>query len=268
MGNSSSYGVDPATIRPKEEPIEAAGLATDDDLPFIYPKQHLSRIHQEEKLLNNTAVDDSVASVSSDVIEQAQLDFTMERRFLQKNKNVPIGRSSSPTRIKCFHCAHGHGKRCCLYIGDHLGDVKRYAKWKKHLERDSIRPGHFPRVPEAVSGGSTPNWFPTGTYRRGRDIWRRMGELNPPPPTVYLRRYALPLLSYGKEYTMLEKKVRKLTPYEEYQRELARQKKIAEVYRPVLIDLNPKTEQAAEALEDDEERNPLLNVHLKDALLM
>lgn len=253
MGNSSSYGVDPDSIKPKEEPTESTDPGFDDDRPFIYPKQRLSRIHKEDKLLNNTAVYDPMESVTSDVVEQAQNDFTMERRFLQKNKNVPIGRSSSPTRIKCFHCAHGHAKRCCLYIGDHLGDVKRYAKWKKHLERDIIRPGHFPRVPEAVSGGSTPNWFPTGTYRRGRDIWRRMGELNPPPPTVYFRRYSLPLLSCGKEYNMLKKKARKLTPYEEYRRELARQKKIAEMYRPVLIDLTPQPEQAVEAVEDDGE---------------
>lgn len=201
--------------------------------------------------LNNSAADASMESPwSSDVVEQAQNDFEMERCFLSKNNNVPIGRCSSPTRIKCFHCAHGHGKRCCLYLGDNLGDVKRYYRWKRHLDFGTVRPGHFPRVPEAVSGGTTPNWFPKGTLRRRRDI---LQQINPPPPTVYFRRNTFPLFSNGKDYKMLHKRIKKLTPHEEYKREMARQKRVADEYRPVMISLHPKVDQAIEAVESDEE---------------
>lgn len=254
MGTCGSRFVDPVTTQPEEEPAEVSCCSSEGDQPSSFPKQHLSRSHHRAgKRLNNTLVDDSPKRGHSDVVEQAQSDFEMERRFLRLHNDVPIGRCSSPTRIKCFHCAHEHGKRCCLYLGDDPGDATRYAKWKKHLDCGVVRLGHFPRVPEAVSGGCTPNWFPKGTLRNRRDILRRMCELNPPLPTVYFRRYTFPLMSNGKDYKMLQKRVRKMTPREEYQREIAKRKRMDDAYKPVMISLHPKPEQAIEAVETDYE---------------
>ncbi|XP_055598984.1 uncharacterized protein LOC129748400 [Uranotaenia lowii] len=119
-------------------------------------------------------------------IKHADDSFHMEKKMLRQNKNVPIGRSSSPTRDSCSHCEHEHQQPCCLYTGDNKEDLLMYPRWKSHLEQTTIAPGEFPLIPEAISAGSTPNWFPTTTSIE--PLFQQLNSLHKTTSSVDSRR--------------------------------------------------------------------------------
>lgn len=87
--------------------------------------------------------------------------FRMERKILKQNNNIPIGRSSSPTR-------ETSEKNCVHHEEDFFNeafeiDEEDYPRWKSYLEQMEVMPVDSPIIPEAISAGSTPNWFPTVT---------------------------------------------------------------------------------------------------------
>lgn len=95
--------------------------------------------------------------------DQCDESFHMEKKILKKNKNVPIGRCSTPTRESFFPCDDQHKEQCCLLAEESEEDMIMYSKWKEILEGSTILPVDHPLIPEAISSGSTPNWFPSST---------------------------------------------------------------------------------------------------------
>lgn len=49
---------------------------------------------------------------------------------------IALVRTSSPSPDICFHCAHHHSEKCCLYLYDELQDGPRYSDFKRRLETD------------------------------------------------------------------------------------------------------------------------------------
>ncbi|XP_053692053.1 mediator of RNA polymerase II transcription subunit 12 isoform X1 [Sabethes cyaneus] len=97
-------------------------------------------------------------------IREIEEDLLLESVLLSQNNNIPMGRCSSPSPAHCFHCDHSHRKKCCLYVGDKETDLNQYSAWKQNLESSRVKSKFTTRFPEAVSGDTTPYWFPKFTY--------------------------------------------------------------------------------------------------------
>lgn len=221
-------------------------------MPNEYPRTRLSRSLKKtcrrDHTLNNTAVNESFSKGAfSGVIEQAEEEFFMEQLLFRVRKYRPMGRKSSPTRRRCFHCDHGHAAKCCLYIGDRYADKDGYAQWKHHLEKDPIRLGRFPRIPEAVSGAATPIWFPRDSPRTWDGIRRRLVEQNRPAPALSIRRFYFPLLIPGSRERVLNRMIKKPTPRQRYFKKLCDQRR-KDAYKPVLV---VRTDKARIESEED-----------------
>lgn len=96
-------------------------------------------------------------------IRDVEDDLRMESMFLKQNKNIPLGRSSTPDPSYCCHCDHKHRERCCLYLGDKMDDLNRYSAWTEDFKNTPVKPQNVKCIPEAVSYNTTPHWFPRYT---------------------------------------------------------------------------------------------------------
>ncbi|KFB45249.1 hypothetical protein ZHAS_00013087 [Anopheles sinensis] len=171
--------------------------------------------------LNTSFVDSEVVSSAADTrladIRRVEENLRMESRMLSENNNIPMARCSTPSPAYCFHCDHDHRERCCLYVGDKPEDGPYYSRWKRDLENPSVRPQYIPKIPEAVSGNSTPFWFPAYTYTKPEEIRQKMMEKHPPLPPVWMRQYYYPLVGHGHEYQLLNQAtLEPPTPYQQY----------------------------------------------------
>ncbi|XP_035909935.1 uncharacterized protein LOC118511220 [Anopheles stephensi] len=171
--------------------------------------------------LNNSFVDGEAMVTSADAcisdIRRVEENLRMESRMLSENNNIPMARCSTPSPAYCFHCDHGHRERCCLYVGDTPDDGPYYSRWMRDLENPTVRPQYIPKIPEAVSGNSTPFWFPAYTYTKPGAIKQKMLEKNPPPPAVWMRQFYYPIVGYGHEYQLMNQAtLERPTPYQQY----------------------------------------------------
>uniref|UniRef100_A0A182J1C9 Uncharacterized protein n=1 Tax=Anopheles atroparvus TaxID=41427 RepID=A0A182J1C9_ANOAO len=171
--------------------------------------------------LNNSFVDSEVVNNAADSrindIRRVEENLRMESRMLSENNNIPMARCSTPSPAYCFHCEHDHRERCCLYVGDKPEDGPYYSRWKRDLEIPTVRPQYIPKIPEAVSGNSTPFWFPAYTYTKPEDIKQKMMEKHPPLPPVWMRQYYYPIVGHGHEYQLLNQAtLEPPTPYQQY----------------------------------------------------
>ncbi|XP_058122541.1 alpha-protein kinase 1-like [Anopheles ziemanni] len=171
--------------------------------------------------LNTSFVDSEVVNSAADTrladIRRVEENLRMESRMLSENNNIPMARCSTPSPAYCFHCDHDHRERCCLYVGDKPEDGPYYSRWKRDLENPSVRPQYIPKIPEAVSGNSTPFWFPAYTYTKPEEIRQKMMEKHPPLPPVWMRQYYYPLVGHGHEYQLLNQAtLEPPTPYQQY----------------------------------------------------
>ncbi|XP_050077417.1 uncharacterized protein LOC126564418 [Anopheles maculipalpis] len=178
--------------------------------------------HLIDSRLNNSFVDGGDAMVTSadaciSDIRRVEENLRMESRMLSDNNNIPMARCSTPSPAYCFHCDHDHRERCCLYVGDTPDDGPYYSRWKRDLENPTVRPQYIPKIPEAVSGNSTPFWFPAYTYTKPEAIKQKMLEKNPPPPAVWMRQFYYPIVGYGHEYQLMNQAtMERPTPYQQY----------------------------------------------------
>uniref|UniRef100_A0A182WP70 Uncharacterized protein n=1 Tax=Anopheles minimus TaxID=112268 RepID=A0A182WP70_9DIPT len=154
--------------------------------------------HLIDSRLNNSFADGEAMVNTADAcisdIRRVEENLRMESRMLSENNNIPMARCSTPSPAYCFHCDHDHRERCCLYVGDTPEDGPFYSRWKSDLENPTVRPQYIPKIPEAVSGNSTPFWFPAYTYTKPEVIKQKMLEKNPPPPAVWMRQYYYPIV--------------------------------------------------------------------------
>ncbi|KAL1394603.1 hypothetical protein pipiens_011835 [Culex pipiens pipiens] len=242
-------------------------------MPNEYPRTRLSRSLKKtcrrDHTLNNTAVNESFSKGAfSGVIEQAEEEFFMEQLLFRVRKYRPMGRKSSPTRRRCFHCDHGHAAKCCLYFGDRYADKDGYAQWKHHLEKDPIRLGRFPRIPEAVSGAATPIWFPRDSPRTWDGIRRRLVEQNKPAPAFSLRRFFFPLLIPGSRERVLNRLIKKATPRQRYFKKLRDQRR-KDAYKPVLVVRTEKARiESEDAVACQEEEHTVLEPTMKEGIAL
>ncbi|XP_058056680.1 uncharacterized protein LOC131208054 [Anopheles bellator] len=182
-----------------------------------------SRLKHRQSLggsrLNTTFVDGTFPNATTGIcdIRRVEENLRMESIILSQNKNIPMARASTPSQAYCFHCDHDHRERCCLYVGDKPEDGPNYSRWKRDLENPTVRPQYVPKIPEALSGNSTPDWFPAYTFSKPADIRKKMAERHPPPPPVYMRQYYYPIVGYGHEYRLMNQpSVEPPTPYQLY----------------------------------------------------
>ncbi|XP_053676000.1 uncharacterized protein LOC128726228 [Anopheles nili] len=177
--------------------------------------------HLMDSRLNNSYADSEAMMNTADAcindIRRVEENLRMESRMLSENNNIPMARCSTPSPAYCFHCDHDHRERCCLYIGDTPEDGPYYSRWKRNLENPSVRPQYIPKIPEAVSGNSTPFWFPAYTYTKPETIKQKMMEKHPPPPAVWMRQFYYPIVGYGREYQLMNQAtLEPPTPYQQY----------------------------------------------------
>uniref|UniRef100_A0A2M4CIN2 Uncharacterized protein n=1 Tax=Anopheles darlingi TaxID=43151 RepID=A0A2M4CIN2_ANODA len=169
--------------------------------------------------LHNSYVDGTVQTTNARIsdIRRVEENLRMESLMLGLNQNIPMSRCSTPSPAYCFHCDHDHRERCCLYVGDKPEDGPYYSRWKRDLENPSVRPQYIAKIPEAVSGNSTPFWFPAFTYAKPEDIKQKMMEKHPPVPQVWMRQYYYPIVGYGHEHQLLNQAtLNPPTPYQQY----------------------------------------------------
>uniref|UniRef100_A0A182LSS8 Uncharacterized protein n=1 Tax=Anopheles culicifacies TaxID=139723 RepID=A0A182LSS8_9DIPT len=177
--------------------------------------------HYIDSRLNNSFADGEAMVNAADAcisdIRRVEENLRMESRMLSENNNIPMARCSTPSPAYCFHCDHDHRERCCLYVGDTPEDGPYYSRWKRDLENPTVRPQYIPKIPEAVSGNSTPFWFPAYTYTKPEAIKQKILEKNPPPPAVWMRQYYYPIVGYGHEYQLMNQATQERpTPYQQY----------------------------------------------------
>ncbi|XP_053661927.1 uncharacterized protein LOC128711089 [Anopheles marshallii] len=177
--------------------------------------------HLIDSRLNNSFADGEPMVNAADAcisdIRRVEENLRMEGRMLSENNNIPMARCSTPSPAYCFHCDHDHRERCCLYVGDKPEDGPYYSRWKRDLENPTVRPQYIPKIPEAVSGNSTPFWFPAYTYTKPEAIKQKMLEKNPPLPAVFMRQYYYPIVGYGHEYQLMNQATQERpTPYQQY----------------------------------------------------
>uniref|UniRef100_A0A182QCV3 Uncharacterized protein n=1 Tax=Anopheles farauti TaxID=69004 RepID=A0A182QCV3_9DIPT len=178
--------------------------------------RHLIDSRHHNSFADSEAVVTAAETCISD-IRRVEENLRMESRMLSENNNIPMARCSTPSPAYCFHCDHAHRERCCLYIGDTPEDGPYYSRWKRDLENPSVRPQYIPKIPEAVSGNSTPFWFPAYTYTKPEAIKQKMLEKHPPPPAVWMRQFYYPIVGYGHEYQLMNQAtVEPPTPYQQY----------------------------------------------------
>ncbi|XP_050082584.1 uncharacterized protein LOC126569490 [Anopheles aquasalis] len=169
--------------------------------------------------LHNSYVDAAAQTANTRIsdIRRVEENLRMESLMLSLNQNIPMPRCSSPSPAYCFHCDHDHRERCCLYVGDKPEDGPYYSRWKRDLENPTVRPQYIAKIPEAVSGNSTPFWFPAFTYTKPEDIKQKMMEKHPPVPQVWMRQYYYPIVGYGHEHQLLNQAtLNPPTPYQQY----------------------------------------------------
>lgn len=142
-------------------------------------------------------------------------NLRMESMLLRQNKNVPIGRCSTPVPEYCSHCDHRHGERCCQYVGDAEEDIRLYSMWTQQLRNPAVKPQDISRMPEVVSSGGTPEWFPQFSYNKPELIEQMMQAKRPAPmpPT-----YSAPIhqLTHYQQYLLHLQQLNQLameTPY-------------------------------------------------------
>lgn len=74
-------------------------------------------------------------------------------------------RCSSPTGFYCEHCNHKHGRHCCVNYGETTKNALQYSVFVAQLQ--DIKPRLYPcrltDFPDAISGGTTPGGFPSGS---------------------------------------------------------------------------------------------------------
>uniref|UniRef100_A0A8W7PDX8 Uncharacterized protein n=1 Tax=Anopheles coluzzii TaxID=1518534 RepID=A0A8W7PDX8_ANOCL len=192
-------------------------------VPATYQRQSRSRQRQlmVDSRHHNSFADSEAVTQAADAcisdIRRVEENLRMESRMLNENNNIPMARCSTPSPAYCFHCDHDHRERCCLYVGDTAEDGPYYSRWKRDLENPTVRPQYIPKIPEAVSGNSTPFWFPAYTYTKPEAIKQKMMEKNPPPPAVWMRQFYYPVVGYGHEYQLMNQAtVEPPTPYQQY----------------------------------------------------
>ncbi|XP_055548210.1 uncharacterized protein LOC129731875 isoform X1 [Wyeomyia smithii] len=144
-------------------------------------------------------------------IRQIEENIRIESFLLMQNNNVPMGRSSTPSPAYCFHCDHRHREKCCLYIGDNEEDINRYSAWKQDLEQSCDKPQHTSRIPDAISGNTTPYWFPQFTYT---NPYKKEEPKKKEPSRA--KQFYHPLLSYSMSKGPFDYPKTTATPYQQY----------------------------------------------------
>lgn len=190
-------------------------------------------------------------------IKHSDESFRMERKMLKQNKNVPIGRSSSPTRESAERdCVHHFEESFNEAIEIDEEDLLKYPQWKSYLEQMEVIPVDSPIIPEAISAGSTPNWFPTVTpseplpsppqsFRKTHDTKRAAPCPDRRPTEVFYHLTILNELDNDLEVTPEQRP----TPYQLYmQHRVSDQKSRIIVWMPSKSKQQPTMEKDRESI--------------------
>lgn len=151
------------------------------------------------------------------------LSLKMETLFLEK-MTKPLPRLSSPSKEICIHCEHDHNRACCLYFYDGPEDGPMYSNWKKELENPTSQRSYpVSKIPEAISGNTTPKGFPGFSYNNAEFIERHYGNYkNNGIPTGWFRQYYYPLFAMN-----IIPAIRSIEgPYSEYRKQSANNKQL------------------------------------------
>nr|XP_029708859.1 uncharacterized protein LOC115255127 [Aedes albopictus] len=195
-----------------QKPIEQYYSA---DIQHLLPNVQYSRPLYRFSNGNHAAPVDLNARILD--VRDVEDDLRMESMLLRQNRNIPLGRSSTPDPPYCYHCDHQHRERCCLHRDDKLDDVNRYSTWTEDFRKTPGRPQDVKCIPEAVSYNSSPHWFPRytstnpnraeGLAPRGPQSSAATANIPPSTSTVHYSDKQNPELS-------------EQTPYQQYASEL------------------------------------------------
>ena len=145
----------------------------------------------------------------------------LEKMLMEETNTEAMPRCSTPSHVICEHCDHDHKQECCLYYLDKPEDAVRYSKWKIELETNKDVPAQYvPKIPEAISGATTPSWFPTYSLNNPHQTqtkvfypiyhqqqleeqYRREARLGPfPQAQVYVKQFSYPAFAIGQNQMM------------------------------------------------------------------
>lgn len=124
-----------------------------------------ARINNHQKVRNIDNKRNQIRNIPNLLNKSFLLNESLEKNF----QNYPVKSNVQTTLmhrtsskfldLECEHCAHDHMQKCCMYHGDEIDDIARYASFKKELDEPysitsqsedfdlaigSVTPEHFP----------------------------------------------------------------------------------------------------------------------------
>lgn len=186
--------------------------------PFDEPGTPLGKLRKSRKLSRKLSIKEvespqvpplmspDVVPLNLTVAQKNRLSYMFEESMYSTSVSDSIGRCSTPTDSMCFHCEHYHAEDCCLYVDDTDEDKPRYSRFKQNLEQPTncTNNQHFSLLPDAISGNSTPPYFPSFTpadpyiFEEKIAKQQKKHQLSPPPeiapqlPLIYFRQFFYP----------------------------------------------------------------------------